>query len=181
VLTLFTSEITSISLKQSYQQSFGKVADLGDTRVAEDGKGGDPMADSNDLIKTVVEEIERILSTKTVVGQSMTIEGITLIPLISVGFGFGAGAGGGKGGTKEKVEGEGSGSGGGGGGGVKPVAVIIVDKMGVRVEPIKSGISSVIESIGTTIPSAVEKFSEKVMDVLGEKLGKKGRAAETKE
>lgn len=139
------------------------------------------MAESKDLIKTAVEEIERILSSKTVVGQSITLEGVTLIPLISVGFGFGAGAGGGKGGTREKAEGEGSGSGAGGGGGVKPVAVIIIDKTGVRVEAIKSGISSAIESIGTTIPGAVEKFSEKVMDVLGERLGKKGRTAERKE
>jgi uncharacterized spore protein YtfJ len=139
------------------------------------------MADSKDLIKATVEEIERMLSAKTVIGQSMTIEGVTVIPLVSVGFGFGAGVGGAKGGTKEKVAGEGSASGGGGGGGVKPVAMLIVDKTGVRVEPIKSGMSSVIESIGTTIPNAVEKFSEKVIEVLGEKLGKKGRATETKE
>jgi len=134
------------------------------------------MPDSKELIKATVEEIERMLSAKTVVGQSVIIEGFTVIPLISVGFAFGAGAGGGKGGAKEKVEGEGSGSGGAGGGGVKPVAMLIIDKTGVRVEPIKSGMSSVIESIGTRIPDAVEKFSEKVIEILGEKVGKKAKA-----
>jgi uncharacterized spore protein YtfJ len=140
------------------------------------------MTEAKDLIKTTVEEIERILNSKTVVGQSMTIEGFTIIPLISVGFGFGSGAGVGKcGGRKEKGEGEGSGSGSGGGGGVRPVAVIIIDKTGIRVEPVKSGITHAIESIGTTIPNAVEKFSEKVMDVLSERFGKKGKAAGTEE
>jgi uncharacterized spore protein YtfJ len=90
------------------------------------------MTETVDLIKTTVEEIERILSSKTVVGQSTTIEGFTIIPLISVGFGFGSGAGIGKCGRKEKAEGEGSGSGSGGGGGVRPVALIIIDKSGVR-------------------------------------------------
>ena len=135
------------------------------------------MTETADLIKATVGEIERILNSKTVVGQSTTIEGFTIIPLISVGFGFGSGAGIGKCGKKERGEGEGSGSGSGGGGGVRPVAVIIVDKTGVRVEPIKSGISHAIESIGTTIPNTVEKISEKVMDMVSERFGKKGKAA----
>src|SRR5512136_2301634 len=139
------------------------------------------MTETADLIKTTVEEIERILNSKTVVGQSMTIEGFTIIPLISIGFGFGSGAGIGKCGRKEKGEGEGSGSGSGGGGGVRPVALIIIDKTGVRVEPIKSGISHAIESIGTTIPNTVEKISEKIMDVVSERFGKKEKAAGTGE
>ncbi len=131
------------------------------------------MTETADLIKTTIEEIERILNSKTVVGQSMTIEGFTIIPLISVGFGFGSGAGIGKCGRKEKGEGEGSGSGGGGGGGVRPIALIIIDKTGVRVEPVRSGITHAIESIGTTIPNTVEKISEKIMDMVRERLGKK--------
>ncbi len=139
------------------------------------------MTETADLIKTTIEEIERILNSKTVVGQSMTIEGFTIIPLISVGFGFGSGAGIGKCGRKEKGEGEGSGSGSGGGGGVRPVAVIIIDKTGIRVEPVKSGFTHAIESIGTTIPNTVEKISEKIMDMVRERLGKKGKAAGTED
>ena len=45
------------------------------------------------LVKTTLGEIEKVLSTRTVVGEPITIEGATLIPLISVGFGFGAGGG----------------------------------------------------------------------------------------
>ena len=63
------------------------------------------MAEVESVVRTTLEEIEKVLSTKTVVGEPITIEGNTLIPLISIGFGFGAGAGTGKG---EKQKGEGS-------------------------------------------------------------------------
>lgn len=48
------------------------------------------------LLKTTLAEIERLLSSRTVVGEPMTVEGNTIIPLVAVGFGFGAGGGRGK-------------------------------------------------------------------------------------
>ena len=82
------------------------------------------MEDVEKLLKTAMGEIERMLNTKTVVGEPMTIEGNTLIPLVSVGFGFGAGGGSGSGKMKSGDAGEGAGGGTAGGGGVKPVARI---------------------------------------------------------
>ena len=111
------------------------------------------------LVKTTLGEIEKVLSTRTVVGEPITIEGRTMIPLISVGFGFGAGGGSGKGEAKQK--GEGAGGGTGGGAWVRPVAVIILDKEGVRIEPVRRGLSSTIEKIGETVPKVVEKIVEK--------------------
>lgn len=93
------------------------------------------------LFNKTVEEIERMLSSKTVVGEPITVEGNTLIPLINVGFGFGVGSGQGT----DPKQGSGKGGGTGGGGGVKPVAVMIINKDGVRVEAIKSGTASVLE------------------------------------
>jgi uncharacterized spore protein YtfJ len=113
----------------------------------------------NNLVKTTLEEIEKVLNTRTVVGEPITIEGATLIPLISVGFGFGAGGGEGKGESKQK--GEGAGGGTGGGAWVKPIAIVIIDKEGVRIDGIKGGLSTVIEKIGETIPQMVEKFMER--------------------
>ena len=107
------------------------------------------------LAKTTLGEIEKVLSTKTVVGEPITVEGTTLIPLISVGFGFGAGGG------EGKQKGEGTGGGTGGGAGVRPIAVVIISKEGVRVEPIKGGIATAIESIGEILPRMMEKFMEK--------------------
>lgn len=111
------------------------------------------------LITTTLGEIEKVLSTKTVVGEPLMIEGITLIPLISAGFGFGAGGGSGKGETKQK--GEGIGGGAGGGAWVKPVAVIIVSKEGVKIEPIMGSLAGAIEKLGETIPQIIEKWWER--------------------
>ena len=120
------------------------------------------MEDIEKLVKTTVEEIERMLSTKTVVGQPMTIEGATLLPLISVGFFFGTGSGSGKGESKIKTEGfgEGSGAGTSGAGGVKPVAVIVIDKEGVRIESIKGSLALAMEKVCEALPGMMEKRGE---------------------
>ncbi len=104
-------------------------------------------------------EIEKVLDSKTVVGEPIVIEGTTLIPLMSVGFGFAAGGGSGKGETKETPEGGGSGS--GGGAGVRPIAIIVIDKDGVRIEPIKGGMATAIEKLSETIPDIAAKITEK--------------------
>lgn len=105
------------------------------------------MEDIEKLFDKAVGEIERMLNTKTVVGDPITIEGNTLIPLISVGFGFGVG--GGQGTEPKKCSGQGGGT--GGGGGVKPVALVIINADGVRVEPVKSGTASALEKVAETI------------------------------
>jgi uncharacterized spore protein YtfJ len=101
------------------------------------------MKDIENLFGKAIGEIERMLNTKTVVGEPITVEGNTLIPLISVGFGFGVGGGEGT----DPKKGAGSGGGAGGGGGVKPVALIIINKDGVRVESVKGGAASLVDKI----------------------------------
>jgi len=117
------------------------------------------MEDVEKLVKTTLGEIEKVLDAKTVVGEPITIEGMTLIPLMSVGFGFAAGGGTGKGETKEATEGGGSGS--GGGAGLRPIAIIVIDKDGVRIEPIKGGMATAIEKLSETIPDIAAKITEK--------------------
>ena len=111
------------------------------------------------LTKTTLEQIEKVLTTRTVVGEPITIEGTTLIPLISIGFGFGAGGASGKGEAKQK--GEGAGGGTGGGAWVRPIAVVIMDKEGVRVEPIRRGLTTMIEKMSETVPRIMEMCMEK--------------------
>lgn len=101
------------------------------------------MKDIEGLFGKAVGEIERMLNTKTVVGEPITIDGNTLIPLVSVGFGFGVGGGEGT----DAKKGAGTGGGTGAGGGVKPVALIVVNKDGVRVETVKGGAASLVEKI----------------------------------
>jgi uncharacterized spore protein YtfJ len=107
------------------------------------------------ILKATLSEIEKILSTRGVVGEPITIGDNTIVPLSSIGFGFGAGAGEGKEPQKAGCAGEGGGS--GGGGGIKPVAVVIINADGVRVEPLKRTTTDVIDKVGEIVVKAVEK------------------------
>ncbi len=108
-----------------------------------------------EMLKTSLDEMEKMLTSKTVVGEPIQIGENTVVPIVSIGFGFGSGAGEGE--TSPK----GSGGGIGGGGGIKPVALLIVDKNGdIRLESIKGGTASALENIGSFVTKAVEKTME---------------------
>jgi len=120
------------------------------------------METIEDITKTTLQEIERVLNSRTIVGEPITIDGRTLIPLISVGFGFGAGGGSGKGEGNRKGEGEGGGT--GGGAWIRPVAVVISDKESIRVEPVIGGFSAALGKIGESMPQMAEKIAEKMAE-----------------
>ncbi len=112
------------------------------------------MEHIENLLKTVLGEMERVLTTKTVVGEPIVVAGNTIIPLVAVGFGFGGGGGAGEDSKANAVKGSGAGT--GGGGGVRPVAVLIVDKDGrVRVEPIRAT-ASVVEKLGEAVAHVIK-------------------------
>jgi uncharacterized spore protein YtfJ len=118
--------------------------------------------DVEKLVKTTLGEIEKVLGSRTVVGDPITVGDSTIIPLLSIGFGFGGAGGSGLG---ESKKGEGGGEaiagGGGAGGGVKPIAIIIIDKDGARIESIKGGMASALEKIGESVPRVMEKFADR--------------------
>ena len=116
------------------------------------------MEDVEKLVKTSLSEIERLLSSRTVVGEPITFEGNTLIPLVRIAFGFGAGGGAG---TSEKSKGEGSAGAAAGGALIRPVAIIVVNKEGVKVEPIRGATASLLEKAGGAVMKAVEKRGRK--------------------
>ncbi len=111
--------------------------------------------DTPKLFETAIAELERMLSSKTVVGDPITVDNSTIVPLVSVGFGFGVGAGEGS-----QAGGRSRGQGGAtaGGGGVKPVAVLIADDKGTRLESI---------NVAATV---LGKVAESVTEIAREKL-----------
>ncbi|MDJ1014902.1 MAG: spore germination protein GerW family protein [Paracoccaceae bacterium] len=111
------------------------------------------MEDVERLLKGTVEELDKLLNAKNVLGDPIEREGATVIPLVSYGFGFGAG-----GGEGSKVSGLG---GTGAGGGIKPIGAIILDSDGARVEAIKGTVSSVAQVIGETAAHAIDKRGSK--------------------
>jgi uncharacterized spore protein YtfJ len=90
-----------------------------------------------DMVQETLETFLESADVNKVFAEPVEHEGVVIIPAAEVVAGMGFGAGYGAGGP---VNEDSSGSGGGGGGGGKvfarPVAVIIADKNGVRVEPV---------------------------------------------
>ncbi|MDF0601520.1 spore germination protein GerW family protein [Psychromarinibacter sp. C21-152] len=110
------------------------------------------MEDVERLLKGTVEELDRLLNAKNVLGAPIEKDGATVIPIVSYGFGFGAGGGSGGEGAKA-----GTGGGTAGGGGIKPLGAIIIDKDGARVEAVKGAVSSLAEVIGASAARAIDK------------------------
>ncbi|MGD0330579.1 MAG: spore germination protein GerW family protein [Nitrososphaeria archaeon] len=111
-------------------------------------------------IKTMVEELLKLLATKNVVGEPMEFEDKIIIPLKKFGVGFGAGSGEGKG---ERGEG-GKGSGGGGGTGVVPTSIIVIFKgvpgpEGIKVMNISTP-GPIGKMIGEIATSMMDKMKE---------------------
>lgn len=119
------------------------------------------MEGLSEIIRAITGEMQKTLSARTVVGDPISIEGKTIVPLVSVGMGFGAGTGSGK----EQTSG---GGGGGGGLGMKPVAVIIIDDQGVKVEWFKSQKPSLIEQLAGSVPKLAQSMpgkKEKIVEI----------------
>jgi uncharacterized spore protein YtfJ len=125
------------------------------------------MEDMEKLVATSMGEIEKLLSTKSVIGDPITIEGNTVIPMMSIGFAFGAMGGTGKGGGKgdkghsREGSGEGIGEGTGGVGGIKPVAVLIINHDGVKVESIKGRAATIVDKVTDVVGRVAEKRFDK--------------------
>lgn len=109
------------------------------------------MEDVEGLLKETVQELDRLLDAKNVLGAPLEKNGATIIPMVSYGFGFGAGA--------DQKKGQGSGT--GAGGGIKPVGAIIIDEDGVRVEAIKGTTKSLVETIGEAAAHAIDRTSKR--------------------
>ena len=105
-----------------------------------------------DLMKEVSSELERLVSTKTVVGDAVTVGDTTIIPVTKVSFGFGTGGGEGKSKNNE----EGFGGGGAAGAKIEPVAFIVISKEETRLMSIsgKSDIGVLLESV----PGLIDKI-----------------------
>jgi len=110
------------------------------------------MENVENLLKGTVEELDRLLNAKNVLGDPIEKGSATVIPIVSYGFGFGAGGGG------NAKNGDSAGT--GAGGGIKPLGAIIIDDDGARVESVQGTISNIVEVLGKTAGKAIDKASD---------------------
>lgn len=126
------------------------------------------MAEENNNFKATVEALFRgmdgVISSKTVVGDAIHINGTIILPLVDVSFGIGAGSFSGE--KKERGM-------GGIGGKMSPSAVIVIQDGRTRLVNIKN--QDTITKILDMIPDVVDRFTsgkeekmteEDVMDIL---------------
>ena len=126
------------------------------------------MAEGNNNFKATVESLfqgmDGVISSKTVVGDAIHINGTIILPLVDVSFGIGAGSF-----TGEKKE-RGM---GGIGGKLSPSAVIVIQDGRTKLVNIKN--QDTITKILDMIPDVVDRFTsgkeekmteEDVMDIL---------------
>lgn len=102
-----------------------------------------------------LENLERLFTSKTVVGEPFQVDGTTIVPLLSVGIMFGGGEG-----TNANGKAGGEGTGYGGGGGVRPIALIISNKDGVRVERLVGAMASTVEGIVDAVSKSLASKGE---------------------
>lgn len=111
-----------------------------------------------ETIKQIACELEKVASTKTVVGDPITAAGKTIIPVSKISMGFGAGGGEGKKDTE-------SGFGGGGGAGAKiePVAFIMLSEDDAKIFRIseKGDIGAILSSLQEAVPELLDKIKGK--------------------
>ena len=116
------------------------------------------MQDAKSMVDNLVTEVRGIIEKRSILGEAVTVGEVTIIPVASYGFGFGGGAGSG---TDPASKEQGSGGGAGAGGGIKPVALIVIDKDGARVEQVQTGKASLAETIAATAERIAEKQTDK--------------------
>ncbi len=103
------------------------------------------MADNkvSEIMKDIVGELKNIAKSQTVVGDPITVDKRTVIPVVKISLGFGAGGG------QGEHEGK-AGFGGGGGGAVKiePSAFIIMDEKKISLLSAKPGrLDALVEAV----------------------------------
>ncbi len=116
-----------------------------------------------EMIRIAVSELERLISTKNVVGEPVAMGDRVMIPISGYGFGFGGGSGKGTAGEGQAGAG-GEGSGVGAAAGVTPIAVVVLDgtvcgPTGIQVHLLKkrSELAEVVSTLSSSlVPQVID-------------------------
>ncbi len=109
------------------------------------------MSNFNENLDAMLTKLENFISSKTVVGEPIVINNITIIPLVDVSFGLGLGN------TEKRANKDGKNSGGGGlGAKMSPNSIMVINNGHVQLISVndKSSINKVIDMV----PGIVNKL-----------------------
>ena len=110
------------------------------------------MAENNfqSTVESLFKGMDSFITTKTVVGDAITVGDTIILPLVDVSFAVGAGA------FSDNVKNNG---GGGMGGKITPSAVLVINKSGTKLLNVRK--QDAITKILDMIPDLAEKFTGK--------------------
>ena len=108
-------------------------------------------------VEALFEGVDGLVSSKTVVGDPIHVDGMTILPLIDVSFGIGAGAN--TGDQKDKGM-------GGVGGNITPSAVLVIKDGTTRLVNIKN--QDTITKLLDMVPDVLDKITTKKEDKITE-------------
>ena len=108
------------------------------------------MADNGfkNTVDSLFSGMDSFLSTRTVVGDAITVGDVTLLPLVDVSFGVGAGA---------FSEGSKNKAGGGIGGKMSPSAILVIGPNGTRLVNVRN--QDALTKILDMVPDAVDRVT----------------------
>lgn len=110
------------------------------------------MGSFNENLETMFSKLDNFVSSKTVVGEPIEMNGITIVPLVDVSFGMGAGS------SDSRVEKNGKSSGAGGmGAKITPSAIMVIANGAVQLINVKD--SNSVNKLIDMVPGIVNKFS----------------------
>ena len=105
------------------------------------------------IVDALLDGMNGVLATKTVVGEPTKIGDVIIVPLVDVTFGIGAGA------SLSDETGKKHNGGGGIGGKMTPSAVLVIQDGSVKLVNVKN--QDTITKILDMVPDLVDKFSSK--------------------
>ena len=110
------------------------------------------------MLESTIAKIREMVDVNSVIGEPITAEGVTIIPISKVSVGFG---GGGSDYVSRNLNKQENPFGGGAGGGVKvtPVAFLIIKDGSVRLLPVAAPANTTADRIVEQVPDLLDKVS----------------------
>lgn len=110
------------------------------------------MGSFNENLETIFSRLDNFVSSKTVVGEPIEMNGIVIVPLVDVSFGMGLGS------SDSRADKNGKSSGAGGmGAKITPSAVMIIANGSVQLINVKD--SNSVNKLIDMVPGIVNRFS----------------------
>ncbi|MFN2339988.1 MAG: GerW family sporulation protein [Halanaerobium sp.] len=107
------------------------------------------MQNTEKVLESMYDKLDNFLKTETVIGETIEVGEVKLIPIITASFGLGGGMG---------EEDNAGGGGGGVGCKISPDAILVIRGKEVEMMPVKN--KSSLDKLIEKIPSLLEKIDE---------------------